>query len=533
MNDFENIKKDAGPEQNSPESSKPGNWEDFIELHYGIPKEVVRREEVGKGAALKEWLYQQSDQQAQHITRQSQHIIKQTIDAVLPAQQGHEIVDEAQEIANEVNSENKKFQEWMTMEFGGQEPQEDHQDEYVRKAKEIVRSVDRKASNARMPLRAEKFVDQTEVFRPEDELRVAKHSREKIETFKEKLAYRQEVLSQMYDILLTTIHSDPDTSLPELLDMANNFESQIGAPKELREFITKVLRRYDVLHRNIEEIRAEHPDDQELYAFLYHREPKGKVEIIKGPITLYFRCHNLEDYAYIHANKFFLKTELTEEEIRRADKSRGRSMKRAPLKGLEETILIENAKGKKFGEKEQKTYLHEEQHAIEQLFGEKNYNQEAERVFATIDRFKPYKENRRAIKRYLQYVRKNGEVGAKGEILASLKGNTDPYMVLINLLKLEEKGGLYDCFSSIKKESLNRIMELVDKKYKPLVKLTIKKTFGQEYERVVSDGIFSFLELKNGGYTIEETIGLLNFEPLAKWPKVVKRLKAEHEKQDR
>jgi hypothetical protein len=57
-----------------------------------------------------------------------------------------------------------------------------------------------------------------------------------------------------------------------------------------------------------------------------------------------------------------------------------------------------------------------------------------------------------------------------------------------------------------------------------LTKRVIDKMLVEEYRRILSDGVEAIEKMEENGYTKEEIIALLTYEPLAKWGKVVARI---------
>jgi len=62
----------------------------------------------------------------------------------------------------------------------------------------------------------------------------------------------------------------------------------------------------DIIDRRkaIGEVREQAPTPEALYRFCFGRDPLGKVTVVEGPITLYFRCEDIDDYTLIFSQKF-------------------------------------------------------------------------------------------------------------------------------------------------------------------------------------------------------------------------------------
>ena len=113
----------------------------------------------------------------------------------------------------------------------------------------------------------------------------------------------------------------------------------------------------------------------------------------------------------------------------------------------------------------------------------------------------------------------------KDEILAYMKeGRWNPKDVFNILTIPGKKGGLYDYLAENKKELIALYSKGENSGEKKKVIETAKQVFDTEYHELIRGGIRSFQDLIDNGFTVEQTIALLNAEPLVKWPKVVKRL---------
>ncbi len=143
------------------------------------------------------------------------------------------------------------------------------------------------------------------------------------------------------------------------------------------------------------------PTPEALYRFCFGREPLGKVTVLEGPITLYFRCENLEDYALIFSQNFSDgEVSVSDEDRARATKTGGVSISATrahapnlerdpdlarpdgtpdPVKAEKRRQLLLRLKGAVIAENNTvprklldrwRIYRHEEQHALKKIVGE-------------------------------------------------------------------------------------------------------------------------------------------------------------------
>ena len=87
-----------------------------------------------------------------------------------------------------------------------------------------------------------------------------------------------------------------------------------------------------------------------------------------------------------------------------------------------------------------------------------------------------------------------------------------------------KNGGLYDYLGEEIKKIIAIYSRSKDKKEVKEIAETAKQIFIDDYRELIRNGIKAFQDLIDNGYSTEQTIALLNAEPLAKWSKIVKRL---------
>ena len=340
--------------------------------------------------------------------------------------------------------------------------------------------------------------------------------KEKLHEFKEKLAYQKEGLSRTQEELTNTIRENPDISWPELYVKAVDLLIKYGADTEENKIkVENILGRYYWQHKAIKESREKFPDDDKLFEAVFGRLPGGKIEIIEGPVTLYFRCHNLKDYALISKQTFLEHRDPSWPEKMVARMESGVSIETSLIPDLQGTIIAERALGE-FGDNEKNIYIHEEQHAIKRLFDER-----------PVGRIRPHeKETDIPLVEWFRRSRERiAELRVKDEILAYMKeGRWDADGIFNILIKSGENGGLYDYLADEKREIIAIHSKNKSPDEKKALTQTVQQVFETEYHELIKDGIRSFQDLTDYGYSIEQTVALLNAEPLSKWPKVVRRL---------
>lgn len=356
-----------------------------------------------------------------------------------------------------------------------------------------------------------------EVFEPGGELMEIKalpkeERKEKLRKYKEKLAYQKEGLARTQEELTNTIREKPDISWHELYEKALVLLQKYGADAQENK-VKDILGRYYWRHKAIKEARGQFPGENKLFEAIFGRPPRGKVEVIEGPVTLYFRCHNIKDYALISKQTFLDYRGPSWSERMAARAEGGVSIGTSLIPNLQGTIIAERARGS-FDDNKKKVYIHEEQHAIKRLFDER-----------PIRKLKPYETGGSLVEQFRTKRERIAELRVKDEIFAYMKeGRWNPEGVFNVLTMPEKKGGLYDYLAKDKQGLIALYSKNKSSDEKKGIIKTVKQVFETEYHELIRNGIRSFQGLIDNGYTVEQTVALLNAEPLTRWPKVVKRL---------
>ncbi len=407
-----------------------------------------------------------------------------------------------------------------------------------KKIKELIHQTKEKILN---PISEEPVgspISPGEIFNPEEELKnirqvSAKERRQGLEDFKEKFVYQKAGLARIQEQLINIIRANPDTPPQDLFERVEELGAKFGMDIKQRELAKSLIWEYSEKHAKIAKIRSEYPDDKQLYCVMFGSAPHGEVEVIEGPVSLYFRCGDLRDYTVIHSQKF-LKNENTDEHDKVvAEMSGGVSIGTSLIPGLEGAIIAENSISLKDAiwpdKSSESIYKHEEQHAIKRLFGDK-INKRS--FLMQLANAQTDQQRETVLKRYLRVTRQNlAEEGARDEILAYFKdGRLSLNDIFNELTASKDQGGLYDYLSGTKEgiDSLFNKDEVFEGKYRSIVSDISEKVFGFEYRQLLKESIDGIEKLKKIGLSREEIIAILIHEPLARWRKVIQRLCGEN-----
>lgn len=363
-----------------------------------------------------------------------------------------------------------------------------------------------------------------EIFRPRRELHDIKsfprsEKKQKLEEFKEKLAYQKEGLAEMQEIMMLKIRENPDVSKEELMKEAEYFADEFGFNEWQRTVAETVIDAYLQKHKSVRENRAAYPDDKDIFRKVFGKMPEGKIEVIEGPITLYFRCYDIRDFSGIRGGKFYFGEKITDEDIIKNKTIKGVTAY-SLVKDLVGTIIVENFS--KPADDSAETLVHEEEHILQELFAGVVEETEKEFDFFTAFLEAQSKEQKEILfARYFRSLLKESEKRAQGEILAYFKEkDVSAEKIFERLIEPEEEGGAYDYRYRLKTELNEWINE---KEFKPFADKAFNEVFEIEYPNLLIAAIEAFENLKKY-YNTEKAVEILRNEPLANWKKAAMRL---------
>lgn len=170
--------------------------------------------------------------------------------------------------------------------------------------------------------------------------------RERLETLKRGIEYQRQGLALAVQELYRAITDHPDLGIETYMTivedgLAPQYRFNEGQINAFRHAMHKYIER----HAMVEKYRERYPDDTKLFEECFGREPIGRIEIIKGPMTLHFRCFNKEDYiaAYWYQHTLGVQNTISEEQVRFAGLSGGAALHRVRFLELTDAVTIENA----------------------------------------------------------------------------------------------------------------------------------------------------------------------------------------------
>src|SRR5690606_13839983 len=247
---------------------------------------------------------------------------------------------------------------------------------------------------------------------------------------------------------------DPDPDAIEST-IRSSSEWQI-LPEEVKSMAQDCLELYRYNHQQVENYRATYPNDRQLYRGIFHRRPKGKVKVVKGPITLNFICDNKEDYTYIVSQNWLDETpsEPTKEDKDYAIRTGGVHLQSfGGIINAENNALRYRIQPASL-EYKQSIQIHENQHANYQLLTSSETS--VGFIGPSINWYQELQQSDKNVQRQrihgvlTQMRNRLIDTQVKDELLAYIAdGYYDEGEILKILFESKSKGGLYDYASSI------------------------------------------------------------------------------------
>lgn len=388
--------------------------------------------------------------------------------------------------------------------------------------------------------------------------------------YKEKLNEFHQGMATFQADLIKKIRENPDIDLEDLNESLKEAGLKLGFNEtsggdETFNLAERTLKEYVSKHAAVREARKNFPNDSKLYKYLFDKEPVGKVKVIEGPMMLYVCCENIEDFEYA-AEKTDSKEEMDSKDSTDSYKdTEGMFLGDSIHENLGGCICIENSSSRGIENAPDKnTYDHEEQHAFYDMIWRNfydNFSTEGEIASA-----KTIEEKRLAIQRKLRDIRETeADDSARDEILAFMKEHYENpkslrteikeafknYLTeynkiskIIALIKYfqapkvnryaggvygslttsKQEGGVYDYLGDKIESQVTEIESLMSPEDSTLIKEMVEKIFVTEYKQLLISSLQSFIKIKQKGYSIDETIAILQTYSLRDWNKLPARI---------
>jgi hypothetical protein len=361
-------------------------------------------------------------------------------------------------------------------------------------------------------------------FEPEQEVEAILASPSKkrpamMREYKQKFLEQRVKLMEIERMLSEQIIKNPDKTKEQLINSIAGMKGKLSAKQQ--EAVDNALDLYIRQHAAIRSIvgeskkkkwfgRGEKVDAKKLYAELFGRRPKGKINVIIGPMSIHFRTTNPKDYYLDQTGP--MKNESMKDYFGKVPRSQGVFLSAFPYPGLEDAITLENGAIIKKGyslfkrkEVRKQVYIHESQHVFNALIRKsllKSHLDSQPRAYSGEENSEKSDSGAMAINNLMD---SNIEERISDEISAFFKEGYSTKQIRNMFLN---KYSAYNYGSEYRFGSKN----IYDDHFK------------KEYVLMVENAIVAFKDLLKAGYSMDECQAFLNFEPLPKWPKAVDRM---------
>lgn len=351
--------------------------------------------------------------------------------------------------------------------------------------------------------------------------------REKLAEIKQKLSVQTEGLAQVQANIFSTIRNNPDASYDDLRSAMIQQGAVYGMNERQREIGDDVLKKYIAKHEQVRGLRNQYSDDRELFKALFGRSPKGEVEVVDGPMTFYFKCRDVNDFALIRSQSFIEGREPTAGEVAAAAHYGGLAGVSTLIPGINGSVMAENSSHEVFQKspgQSDTVRTHEEQHVMNHLFAEQF--DEARDVIGRFHEAKTQGEKEVAVEDYLRYFQQKAEEESRDEILAYFKDGRSLDEILTTLSLKKDEGGGYDFLVEDRAMGEYNVAVLFGEEFQSFARSKASKMYDAEYRDHLKTALQSVERLTKSGYDRDKAIALLVHEPLSRWDKVTGRLLA-------
>ena len=192
----------------------------------------------------------------------------------------------------------------------------------------------------------------------------------KLATFKEKITNQKEGIARAIERLRGLVESTPDIGIETLMERVMGLAFKYKFTNDQLYFFENAIKKYQEKHVAVEKYRAKYPSDIDLFEVCFGKKPKGEIKIIKGPMTLYFRCFDQKDFVFAHSFREHRgdETKIQSEDFTNANSVFGAALYMVNTKDLLGVVTVENSEKIPNSEESDKTRIHEDQHQFNKLF---------------------------------------------------------------------------------------------------------------------------------------------------------------------
>ena len=205
------------------------------------------------------------------------------------------------------------------------------------------------------------FSEQEEQLPPAEKRKLKK---ERLVEFKNSLLMQKLGMGEVIYKLRSAIEANPSADIYALEEnIVDEAVRNYRFTADQRYLLDLGLEEYEKRHEIVEKYREKYPNDSDLFQACFGKKPKGQIEVLYGPMTMFFRCYDRDDYLFVYA---FYKTKgdaskIEDNDVERAKTTGGIALKSVKISELAGIITAENVSANnpesKFVEGVQKTEI--------------------------------------------------------------------------------------------------------------------------------------------------------------------------------
>jgi len=220
------------------------------------------------------------------------------------------------------------------------------------------------------------------------------------------------------------IRKNPDISKKEILKKSKKSFLQYALNSEQKERIEEIVDNFEKKHETIEELLDGKTDIEKMFEKIFKFKPKGKIEFVKGSVSIGFACSETED---------FTKSSFGKDDSGAQERSMpsGTIKRDVGIPGLENAVILVDKEimenDKKEGINVNSVIQHEEQHAINAMFYKRSFDKEKwSSLLQEAIEENDIQKKELLLKRHLRADRVTAEPRAIDEIISYYKEGTNP-----------------------------------------------------------------------------------------------------------
>lgn len=177
----------------------------------------------------------------------------------------------------------------------------------------------------------------------EGKRKVRAEKREYHRSHVETLVENQEQIAKTIERLYAAVYQSPEGSTPEILMEFTRNNRDGFFSEEASEQFAVVLDKYRQRREVVQEFIRENRTASAMFEKCFGSKPRGRVEVIPGPMTIAFRCFDDEDYiaAYTHGVLPENGPGLKEQAVEKAKKSGGAAFPVVKVSELAGCVIAE------------------------------------------------------------------------------------------------------------------------------------------------------------------------------------------------